>query len=210
MAFITINAVVEKETKLQVMRFSGEWKDLGTWNTLTEVMEEKSVGEAIMNENCSNVHIINEMSIPVLAMGLHDVVISASPEGILVSDKEQSSYMKPYVDKIKQRVMFAEKTWGSFRVLEVEEESLTIKVTLNPGHSMNYHSHKHRDEVWVVIAGEGRTVVDGIMKKIHVGDIITMKAGCRHTVFADTELKLIEVQLGKEISVHDKEKFAME
>lgn len=203
-------AVVEKETKLQVMRFSGEWKDLGTWNTLTEVMEEKSVGEAIMNENCSNVHIINEMSIPVLAMGLHDVVISASPEGILVSDKEQSSYMKPYVDKIKQRVMFAEKTWGSFRVLEVEEESLTIKVTLNPGHSMNYHSHKHRDEVWVVIAGEGRTVVDGIMKKIHVGDIITMKAGCRHTVFADTELKLIEVQLGKEISVHDKEKFAME
>ena len=202
-------AVVEKENRLQVMRFSGEWKDLGTWNTLTEVMEEKSVGEAIMNETCSNVHIINEMSIPVLAMGLHDVVISASPEGILVSDKEQSSYMKPYVDKINQRVMFAEKTWGSFRVLEVEEESLTIKVTLNPGHGMNYHSHKHRDEVWVVIAGEGRTVVDGIRKKIHVGDVITMKAGCRHTVFADTELKLIEVQLGKEINVHDKEKFAM-
>lgn len=202
-------AVVEKENRLQVMRFSGEWKDLGTWNTFTEVMEEKSVGEAIMNETCSNVHIINEMSIPVLAMGLHDVVISASPEGILVSDKEQSSYMKPYVDKINQRVMFAEKTWGSFRVLEVEEESLTIKVTLNPGHGMNYHSHKHRDEVWVVIAGEGRTVVDGIRKKIHVGDVITMKAGCRHTVFADTELKLIEVQLGKEINVHDKEKFAM-
>ena len=60
-----------------------------------------------------------------------------------------------------------------------------------------------------MIAGEGRTVVDGIRKKIHVGDVITMKAGCRHTVFADTELKLIEVQLGKEINVHDKEKFAM-
>lgn len=203
-------AVVEQEKKIQVIRFSGQWKDLGTWNTLTEAMEEKCVGEGMMNESCSNVHIVNEMSIPILAMGLHDVIISASPEGILVSDKEQSSYIKPFVDKIDQQVMYAEKSWGSFRVLEVEEESLTIKVTLNPGHSMNYHSHKNRDEVWVVISGHGHTVVDGMAQNIHVGDVIAMKAGCRHTVFADTELKLIEVQLGKEISVHDKQKFLLE
>ena len=34
-------AVVEKENNIQVMRFAGEWKDLGTWNTLTEAMEER-------------------------------------------------------------------------------------------------------------------------------------------------------------------------
>ncbi len=203
-------AVVEKEDKIQVMRFGGEWKDLGTWNTLTEAMQESSVGEVMMNEDCSNVHIINEMSVPVLAMGLHDVVISASPEGILVSDKEQSSYIKPFVDKIDQQIMFAEKSWGSFRVLEVEEESLTIKVTLNAGNSMNYHSHKSRDEVWVIISGEGRTIVDGMEQKVHVGDIVAMQAGCRHTIIADTELKLIEVQLGKEIVVYDKQKFPLE
>ncbi len=203
-------AVVEKEDKIQVMRFSGEWKDLGTWNTLTEAMQESCVGEAMMNDKCSNVHIINEMSVPVLAMGLHDVVISASPEGILVSDKEQSSYIKPFVDKIDQQIMFAEKSWGSFRVLEVEEESLTIKVTLNAGNSMNYHSHKNRDEVWVIIAGEGKTVVDGMEQDVHVGDIIAMQAGCRHTIIAKTELKLIEVQLGKEIAVYDKQKFPLE
>ena len=155
-------AVVEKEPKIQVMRFAGQWKDLGTWNTLTEAMGEPSVGKAMMNDTCTNVHVVNELNVPVLAMGLHDVVISASPEGILVSDKEQSSYIKPYVDKIDQQIMFAEKSWGSFRVLDVEDESLTIKVTLNPGHSMNYHSHMNRDEVWVVISGTGRTVVDGV------------------------------------------------
>lgn len=203
-------AVVEKEPKIQVMRFSGEWKDLGTWNTLTEAMQESCVGEAMMNDECSNVHIINEMSVPVLAMGLHDVVISASPEGILVSDKEQSSYIKPFVDKIDQQIMFAEKSWGSFRVLEVEEESLTIKVTLNAGNSMNYHSHKNRDEVWVIISGEGKTIVDGMEQDVHVGDIIAMQAGCRHTIIAKTELKLIEVQLGKEIAVYDKQKFPLE
>ena len=203
-------AVVEKEEKIQLMRFGGQWKDLGTWNTLTEAMEGSAVGDAILNETCSNVHIINELKVPVLAMGLHDVVISASPEGILVSDKEQSSYIKPFVDQIDQQVMFAEKSWGSFRVLDVEAESLTIKVTLNPGHSMNYHSHRNRDEVWVVTSGVGHTIVDGMLQKVRPGDVITMEAGCRHTVVAESELKLVEVQLGKEISVHDKQKYALE
>ena len=27
------------------MRFAGQWKDLGTWNTLTEAMEESVVGK---------------------------------------------------------------------------------------------------------------------------------------------------------------------
>lgn len=203
-------AVVEKEKKIQVQRFAGQWKDLGTWNTLTEAMEEAVIGKGEMNDTCTGVHIVNEMDVPVLAMGLHDVVISASPEGILVSDKEQSSYIKPFVDKFEQQIMFAEKSWGSFKVIDVETESMTIKVTLNAGHSMNYHSHKNRDEVWVVISGNGKTIVDGFEQAVKTGDVITMSAGCRHTVMAETELKLIEVQLGTDINVHDKQKFALE
>ena len=203
-------AVVEKEEKIQVQRFGGQWKDLGTWNTLTEAMQENVIGEGILNEDCSDVHIINEMGVPILAMGLHDVIISASPEGILVSDKEQSSYIKPYVDGIEQQIMFAEKSWGSFRVIDVENKSMTIKVTLNEGNSMNYHSHRNRDEVWVVISGKGRTVVDGMEQCVNAGDVITMSAGCRHTITAESELKLIEIQLGSNISVQDKQKFELE
>ncbi|MBR0173692.1 MAG: cupin domain-containing protein [Lachnospiraceae bacterium] len=203
-------AVAEKEQSLRVMRFHGEWKDIGTWNTLTEAMEEDIVGNGILNDTCRNVHIVNETDMPVLAMGLHDVVISASADGILVSDKEQSSYIKPFVEDLEQQTMFAEKSWGSFKVIDIEQESLTIKVTLNPGHSMNYHSHQHRDEVWVVIAGSGKTVVDGMQQDVRPGDVITMSAGCRHTVIAETELKLIEVQLGNDISIQDKQKYAFE
>lgn len=202
-------AVVEKEEQIQVMRFSGQWKDLGTWNTLTEAMEEDCIGEAILNETCENVHVINELDVPVLCMGLKDVVVSASAEGILVSDKEQSSYIKPYVDKIDQQIMFAEKSWGSFRVLDVQEESMTIKVTLNPGHGMNYHSHERRDEIWNVIAGNGNAVIDGKTVLVKAGDVLTMKAGCKHTILAETELKLIEVQLGRDISADDKKKHAL-
>lgn len=203
-------AVAEKEKEIAVMRFAGDWKDLGTWNTLTESMEETHVGEAVLNETCENVHVINELDVPILCMGLKDVVVSASPDGIFVSDKEQSSYIKPYVDEMDRQVMFAEKSWGSFRVLDVEEQSMTIKVTLNSGHKMNYHSHERRDEVWTVISGEGRAIVDGMEQPVKAGDVIAMQAGCRHTIIADSELKVMEVQLGKEISVHDKQKYELE
>lgn len=202
-------AVVEHEKDIAVLRFNGQWKDLGTWNTLTEAMEERAVGDVRMNDKCENVHAINELGVPILAVGLKDVVISASPEGILVSDKEQSSYIKPYVDAIEQQIMFAEKSWGSYRVLDVEEDSLTVKVTLNPGHRMNYHSHDRRDEVWTVLRGEGRTLVDGMEQRVKPGDVITMAAGCKHTVMADTELQMIEVQLGRDISVADKHKYEL-
>ena len=202
-------AVVEKEPDIQVLRFGGQWKDMGTWNTLTEAMEEPSIGEVMLNESCENVHVVNELDVPVLCMGLKNMVVSASAEGILVSDKEQSSYIKPFVDKISQQIMFAEKSWGSFRVLDVEEESMTIKVILNPGHKMNYHSHEHRNEIWNVIAGNGKAILDGREQTVKPGDVLYMPAGCRHTIIADTELKVIESQLGRDITVQDKIKYPM-
>lgn len=203
-------AVAERENKIQVMRFGGVWKDLGTWNTLTEAMGEDSIGNVIHSDTCENVHIVNELDMPILCMGLKNVIISASPEGILAADKEQSSYIKPYVDKLNNQIMFAEKSWGSFQVLDVTADSMTIKVTLNPGHKMNYHSHKYRDEIWNVIAGRGTVIIDGKRQSVQAGDVVTMQAGCRHTIIADTELKVIEVQLGTDISIHDKKKYQLE
>lgn len=203
-------AIVEKEPNIKVLRFNGMWKDLGTWNTLTEAMESAAVGEAVLNESCNNTHVINDLDVPVLCMGLSNIVVAASPDGILVSDKEQSSYIKPYVDKFEKPVMYAEKSWGEFKVIDIAKDSLTIKITLNKGHKMNYHSHAKRDEVWTIIQGQGKTIVEGIGQYVKPGDVITIEAGCKHTIIAETDLKIIEVQLGKEISVHDKEKFELE
>ena len=75
---------------------------------------------------------------------------------------------------------------------------------------MNYHSHDHRDEVWTILSGSGRTIVDGMEEQVKPGDVITMEAGCKHTVIAETAMQIIEVQLGKEINVHDKHKYELE
>ncbi|MBQ6591718.1 MAG: cupin domain-containing protein [Solobacterium sp.] len=201
-------AVAEKEPSIQVMRYRGDWKDLGTWNTFTEAMDSPLIGNAFMDEACRNVHVINALDMPVLVMGLQNTVVAASPSGILVADKEQSSYLKPYAERFEDKVMFAEKSWGSYEVIDADDESLTIKITLKPGSRMNYHSHEHRDEMWTVIAGSGRTVVDGMVQPVKAGDVVTMQAGCCHAVEAETELKIIEVQLGKDIDVRDKIKYS--
>ena len=203
-------AVCEKETEIAALRFHGTWKDLGTWNTLTEAMEEAVVGDAVLDDTCENVHVINDLDMPVLCMGLKDVVVSASPDGILVSDLHQSSYIKPYVDKLDEPVMYAEKSWGSYKVIDIGENSLTIKVTLLPGHRMNYHSHGYRDEVWMITSGVGVAVTDGKVRSVKTGDIVQLPVGTKHTLIAETEIQVIEVQTGDVITAEDKIKFPLE
>ena len=200
-------AVAEQETSIEVLPYSGTWEDIGTWNTFTEAMEDAVIGQGLIGDGCEDVHIVNNLNLPILAMGLKNTVIAASPDGILVSHRDKADGIKPYVDKLNQQIMFAEKSWGHYHVLEVQKGSMTILTTLNPGSHMSYHSHERRDEVWTVIRGSGKTLVDGMEQQVRAGDVITMAAGSRHTVTAGDEgLQLIEVQIG-DINAADKRKY---
>ena len=197
-------AVVEHEKNIRVVRYVGEWKDIGTWNTLTEVLDSNSIGQVQTDTTCDNLHVINNSDVPIICMGLKNAVVVAGSEGILVSDKAASSYIKPFVENLDSQTRFAEKSWGSFKIIDVENESLTIKVTLNHGSRMKYHSHERRDEVWNFIEGTGRIVIDGVEKIVRAGDVVQIPCGVKHTIIADEPLKIIEVQRGKDITADDK------
>ncbi len=87
---------------------------------------------------------------------------------------------------------------------------MTVKLSMRVGEHLTYHMHNYREEVWTVVSGKGRAVVDGMEQIMRTGDVITIAAGCKHTVEAITDLDIIEVQLGEEISVSDKIKFFMD
>ena len=203
-------AVVEKEPSIQVLRYSGDWKDVGTWNMMAEVMADTAKGKVILDDTCENTNVVNELNIPILCMGCKDLIVAASGDGILVSDKERSGYMKPYVEKIETEAMYAEKSWGTYTVIDVQPGSMTVKLSMKPGEHMSYHMHNYRDEVWTVVSGEGKSTVDGMEQMLRTGDVITIAAGCKHTIEAITALDMIEVQLGEEISVSDKVKFTLD
>ena len=170
-------------------------------------MDSSSFGNVVFGGDCVNTTAVNDLDVPVICMGLKDVIVAAGPDGILVSDKHQSSYIKPVVDAVSGDVRYSEKSWGSFKVIDSTDKSLTIKVTLLPGHHMYYHSHERRDEVWTVVEGEGILVLDDERKTVGPGEVIHLPAGCKHTIIAKTRLEMIEVQTGTEISVSDKIKY---
>ncbi len=202
-------AVVEKEESIQVLRYRGDWKDVGTWNMMAEVMADQTKGKAIMDETCVNTNVVNELNIPILCMGCKNLIVAASGDGILISDKERSGYMKPYVEKIETEARYAEKSWGTYTVMDVQPGSKTIKLSMRAGEHLTYHMHNYREEVWTVVAGKGKAIVDGREQFLRTGDVIAIAAGCKHTVEAFTNLDIIEVQLGDEISVSDKIKFTL-
>lgn len=200
-------AVVEKEPSIQVLRYSGDWKDVGTWSTMSEVMPDKANGNVVLDELSENTNVINELNIPVLCMGCKNMIVAISSDGILIADKERSEHMKTYVEKIAVNTMYAEKSWGSFRVIDIQPGAMTVKISMNANEKMSYHMHNLRKEIWTVISGKGEAILDGIGHMLSPGDVISIAAGCKHTIKAITNLSLLELQMGDEIVTTDKYKF---
>ena len=201
-------AVAEKETSIHVIRFPGRWKDLGTWNTFTEGMELAVTGNVVAHD-CENSHMINELSIPIVALGIKNAVIVATPDGILVSDKKQSSTLKDFVSD--QRPMYERRTWGEYKVLEYkvcgQQSSLTKELIIAPEQHISYQRHKHRTEVWTFIEGSGELVLEDRVVPTACGDVAVIKPGMKHGIKAvGGELHIIETQLGDELTEDDIER----
>lgn len=207
-------AVVEKASRVAMVPFDGLWKDLGTWNTLAEEIDE-DVGHVVRGEGTEDTQIVNELGIPLIALGVKDLVIAASPDGILVASKDASSYMKPYVEKVSQRPMYEERRWGYYKVLDYDSfgngcRSLTKRLFVAAGKKISYQSHAHRDEIWTIVEGTGTLLLDGHTRNVKRGDVAYITAGMKHALCAVSDLHLVEVQLGSELAETDIVRYAMD
>lgn len=203
-------AVVEKATSVAAIPYSGQWKDLGTWNTLTDELDSHTYGN-VREEGTDGTYIINELEIPVVCIGTKDLVVSASHDGILVTERRLSENLKHIVDGIGKRPMYEERRWGDYKVIDSVEFSdgfcaLTKQLKLRPGCAISYQRHRFRDEIWTFIDGEGEIVLDGKRRPVKRGDTVTIPKGMLHTLRAATQLTFIEVQQGAPLSEEDIER----
>lgn len=203
--------VAEKADSVAVIPYGGEWKDLGTWNTLTDELHENTCGNVI-TESCDNTYIINELELPIVCIGTKEMVVAASPDGILVSERKQSENLKHLVDGIGKRPMYEERRWGEYKVIDNIEFpdgccALTKQLTLRPGCSISYQRHCCREEIWTFINGEGEVVLDGERKPVKRGDTVNIPKGKLHALRAITPLTFIEVQQGSNLVEGDIERF---
>ena len=206
--------VAEKAESIAVVPFDGQWKDLGTWDSLFNEIDEKTIGNVIIDDSATGTKAINELPIPVICLGLKNSIVVASADGIFIGDKESSVNLKSFAESVENRPMCEERRWGDYRVLSYDEypdgkKSLTKILKFNNGGSVSYQTHAHRDEVWTVATGTGRLVLDGVFSDIKQGDVINIKAGQKHAVKGVDNLQIIEVQLGTELSEFDITRFEL-
>ena len=203
--------VAEKAESVAVVLFNGGWKDLGTWNTLTDELHKPVIGNAVMGTHCENTHVINELQNPIFVDGRKDVVVAACPDGILVCSKEHSEEIKKSVENLTPRPMYEERRWGTYRVLDDSyyadgRHSLTKSITLKEGKNISYQIHHHRSETWTFVQGEGIFVLDGQEQKVKAGDTVVIPVEHWHAIKALTELTFIEVQSGNPLVEEDIER----
>jgi mannose-1-phosphate guanylyltransferase len=199
--------VVEKTEHIVVLPYDGYWKDLGTWNTLTEEMATNQIGKGVIASS-ENTHLINELDIPVTVLGVSNAIVAVSPDGILVADKEKSPKIKELVGDFDQRPMYEERRWGWYRVLDYTKfedgrEVLTKRIGVTAGKNLSYQMHYHRSEVWTIIKGEGEFALNGEIRRVKPGDVLEIPVGTKHGIKAITDLEFIEVQTGTELIEED-------
>lgn len=204
--------VAERAQSVAVIPFSGGWKDLGTWNTLTDELRDRTIGNVILDKESKNTHVINELELPIMCIGAQNLVIAASCDGILISEKSKSEDIKAYADRLQRRPMYEERRWGEYKVIDTVEfpdgyKTLTKQLKIKSGKGISYQVHRHRDEVWTFVDGEGMLVLDDEVTKIGRGDTVCIRKGVKHAVKAVTDLLFIEVQSGDLLVEEDIERF---
>ncbi len=203
--------VAERTAEAICVPYDGHWQDLGTWEALSRLLPQQAIGNTHV-EDCRDCTVINELNIPLLMHGTRELIVAASPDGILVADKAVSASIKDEVDRLAARPMYEERRWGVYKVVDTAEfpdgfSALTKQLTLNPGCSISYQRHTHRDEVWTFIDGSGIIVLDGERRSVGRGDVVRIPRGQRHALRAITPLTFIEVQTGSHLVEEDIERF---
>lgn len=194
-------AVLEKSDSISVISYKGEWKDLGTWNELTTVMDGNFENTKTIVSNCSNTHVINELNIPLVALGLNDTVIVASPDGILISEKDCSTQIKKHIEPINVRPMYEERSWGEYEVLDSSIDidgimSLTKRKRITRNKKISKHEHKEHAEVWIIISGKCKVKIDNAVCDACTGNVFSISKGSSHELEAITDTVILEIQTG--------------
>lgn len=200
--------VVEHLSNIVAHTYDGYWKDLGTWNTLTEEMSTQIIGNGAISEDSLNTHIVNELELPVKVLGISDAVVAVSSDGILVTNKPASSRMKDMLlEGLFSRPMYEERRWGWYRVLDVAkkegQEILTKRLCVFAGKNLSYQYHHHREETWTIISGRAIFVQDGMRREVRAGDVLKIPILSKHALYAETDTEFIEVQIGTPLVEED-------
>ncbi|WP_334074487.1 MULTISPECIES: sugar phosphate nucleotidyltransferase [Paenibacillus] len=191
--------VAEQAQQAVVLPYPGLWRDIGSWEALSDLLDSNVYGNGSISGHSPGSHIVNELPYPVHVIGVPGIIAAASPDGILIAHKKTSNDIKAQMGDMPKQPMYGEATWGNFQVIDRfpgdgNTTVLTVKLTVFPGKHIGLRNHRSGYKAWTVLAGSGQVLLKGRLFEVAAGEQFSIASQGTYSILAETGMEIMEVR----------------
>ena len=207
MPSISIDYALSEKSK-KVVVFEGEfgWSDIGSFDSLADVLAKKKDEDTRhIKLDSKNVFIHSETDKLIATIGVENLIVVENNDSILIQKRGDSERVKEVVEYMKEREMkelnhniIVHRPWGKYEVLIDGSRHKVRKLTIYPGEFLNLQMHNHRVEHWIVIKGEAKVTKGEEEFLLKKDESIFIPQSVKHRLGnpGKNNLEIIEVQTG--------------
>ncbi len=208
-------ALMEKTKKAMVMPLDVSWSDVGSWDSVYDILEKDQNQNVkmgnILDVDTKNCLIMGGKRL-ISTIGLEDLLIVETEDALFIGKKGESQRVKSLVEELKKRNakepldhLTSHRPWGSFTILEEGTRYKIKRIVVDPQQRLSLQMHYHRSEHWVVIKGTAKVTIGKEEHLIHENESIYVPKSEVHRLEnpGKVPLELIEVQVGEYVGEDD-------
>lgn len=208
-------ALMEKSQKTMVIPLQLTWSDVGSWDSVYEVLEKDQnqnvkIGNVldIDTKNC----LIFGGNRLISTIGLEDLLIVETEDALFIGKKGESQRVKGLVDQLKKQNvkqssehLTTHRPWGKYTILEEGLRYKIKRIVVDPGQRLSLQMHYHRSEHWVVVKGTAKVTLAEKEILLHENESVYVPKSITHRLEnpGKVSLELIEVQVGEYVGEDD-------
>ena len=188
--------VVEKAKSIAALPYDGIWRDLGTWNALACELRNNCIGNAIIDNPEAGTHVINQLELPLLCIGTSNLIVAASPDGILVADKEHCEQLKNFVDLLPQEPRYEEFGWGNRQVVDRTATGITSRIIIHPHSCTQNLCDNNYHKILTIVTGTGVVKIGNNETLLQTGAVVEIPKNENYEITSqEKQLYIIETIL---------------
>jgi mannose-1-phosphate guanylyltransferase/mannose-6-phosphate isomerase len=205
-------ALMEKTALAAVTEASFDWRDIGSWDAISEASGRDDRGNAVSgpvmlrdSQGCE-IHSAGRL---VAVLGAQNLLVAADEDAVLVAPRDSLGSLKDFVGEIVRKRgnggSRAVRPWGYYQVLDGGPGYQVKRIVVDPGARLSLQSHQHRGEHWVVVQGTADVTIGDEIRPVPTGKSVFIPQGALHRLgnSGETTVAIIEVQLGSYLGEDD-------
>ncbi len=183
------------------------WSDVGSWDEMADLSDGERGNENVFPISAKDNYVYPKRDKLYSLVGVDELLIVDTEDVLLVTRKGHAQKVREVVETLKKKGIraasqhehiFDIRPWGRYDVLATEPHFNAKIITVAPQSCLSYQSHKHREEHWIVVQGQGEVLLNGETQEVKTGDYILIPKQSKHRMINphNKEMQFVEVQLG--------------